>query len=153
MKSPHKLKMKLQQKQNLQLCQKPLVKQHLAAAEKFELKPKEVIGGSQVDKWAEADWRVVHRELRAAWDGLERWVGDASLALSRAIDAGECVLFEGAQGTMLDIDHGTYPFVSSSNGTVGGICTGLGVGPRAVGAVLVLALARRCRRAGAAFRR
>jgi len=90
---------------------------------------------------AEVDWRVVHSEVRAAWDRLEPWVGDASLALTRDIEAGACVLFEGAQGTMLDIDHGTYPFVSSSNGTVGGICTGLGVGPRAVGAVLGIAKA------------
>jgi adenylosuccinate synthase len=52
------------------------------------------------------------------------------------MEEGACVLFEGAQGTMLDIDHGTYPFVTSSNGTVGGICTGLGVGPKAIGGVL-----------------
>jgi adenylosuccinate synthase len=52
------------------------------------------------------------------------------------MEAGECVLFEGAQGTLLDIDHGTYPFVSSSNSTIGGLCTGLGVGPRSIGAVL-----------------
>ena len=57
------------------------------------------------------------------------------------MQAGQCVLFEGAQGTMLDIDHGTYPFVSSSNGTAGGICTGLGVGPRSIGAVLGIARA------------
>ena len=85
---------------------------------------------------AEADWRVVHAEARAVWDRLARWVGDASLFLARAMEEGACVLFEGAQGTMLDIDHGTYPFVTSSNGTVGGICTGLGVGPRAIGGVL-----------------
>ncbi|MGE3510063.1 MAG: adenylosuccinate synthetase, partial [Vicinamibacterales bacterium] len=49
---------------------------------------------------------------------------------------GRRILFEGAQGTLLDIDHGTYPYVTSSNATVGGACTGLGVGPRAIGAVL-----------------
>jgi adenylosuccinate synthase len=49
---------------------------------------------------------------------------------------GRSVLFEGAQGTMLDLDHGTYPYVTSSNATVGGACTGLGVGPRAIHAVL-----------------
>jgi adenylosuccinate synthase len=45
-------------------------------------------------------------------------------------------MFEGAQGTLLDIDHGTYPYVTSSNATIGGVCTGLGVAPRAIDAVL-----------------
>jgi adenylosuccinate synthase len=56
--------------------------------------------------------------------------------LAEAMRAGQSILFEGAQGTLLDIDHGTYSFVTSSNATVGGICTGLGVGPRAIGAVM-----------------
>ena len=90
---------------------------------------------------AETDWRALHAAARVAWTRLERWVGDASLFLTKAMQAGQCVLFEGAQGTLLDIDHGTYPFVSSSNGTVGGICTGLGVGPRSIGAVLGIAKA------------
>ena len=51
------------------------------------------------------------------------------------------MLFEGAQGTLLDIDHGTYPYVTSSNSTVGGACTGLGVGPRAISGVLGVAKA------------
>lgn len=88
-----------------------------------------------------ADWRVLHAEACAAWSRLERWTGDVSVFLARAFEAGECVLFEGAQGTLLDIDHGTYPFVTSSNATVGGICTGLGIGPRAVGSVLGIAKA------------
>ena len=50
-------------------------------------------------------------------------------------------MFEGAQGTMLDIDHGTYPYVTSSNGTAGGVCTGLGVPPKAVHGVLGVAKA------------
>ena len=50
--------------------------------------------------------------------------------------AGQSILFEGAQGTLLDIDHGTYPYVTSSNASIGGVCTGLGVGPRAIGGVL-----------------
>jgi adenylosuccinate synthase len=93
------------------------------------------VGGAAVD------WRVVHKETRSAWARLAPWVGDASLFLSLAMKRGECILFEGAQGTMLDIDHGTYPFVSSSSGTAGGICTGLGVGPRSIGAVLGIAKA------------
>ena len=90
---------------------------------------------------AEADWRALHAEVCAAWRPLARWVGDASVFLARAFEAGECVLLEGAQGTLLDIDHGTYPFVTSSNATVGGICTGLGIGPRAIGLVLGIAKA------------
>ena len=54
---------------------------------------------------------------------------------------GKAVMFEGAQATLLDIDHGTYPFVTSSNASVGGICTGLGVPPRAIGGVLGVAKA------------
>jgi adenylosuccinate synthase len=49
---------------------------------------------------------------------------------------GQSILFEGAQGTLLDIDHGTYPYVTSSNASVGGVCTGLGIPPRAIGRVL-----------------
>jgi adenylosuccinate synthase len=63
-------------------------------------------------------------------------VRDVSLMLSEAMAAGKAVLFEGAQGTLLDIDHGTYPYVTSSNASIGGVCTGLGVGPRAIGAVM-----------------
>jgi adenylosuccinate synthase len=51
------------------------------------------------------------------------------------------VLFEGAQATLLDIDHGTYPFVTSSNASIGGVCTGLGIPPRAIGGVLGVAKA------------
>jgi adenylosuccinate synthase len=54
---------------------------------------------------------------------------------------GQRVLFEGAQGTMLDIDHGTYPYVTSSNASIGGVCTGLGVPPQAVGGVMGVAKA------------
>ena len=88
-----------------------------------------------------ADWRALHAEVCAAGARLAGWVGDASVFLARAFAAGECVLFEGAQGTLLDVDHGTYPFVTSSNATVGGICAGLGIGPRAVGSVLGIAKA------------
>jgi adenylosuccinate synthase len=56
-------------------------------------------------------------------------VADTAVLLNNALDHGESVLFEGAQGTMLDIDHGTYPFVTSSNAISGGAATGLGVAP------------------------
>jgi adenylosuccinate synthase len=67
---------------------------------------------------------------------LRPWVRDISLMLNQSIAAGKTVLFEGAQGTLLDIDHGTYPFVTSSNASAGGICTGLGVWPRAIGQIV-----------------
>jgi len=59
-----------------------------------------------------------------------------SVLLDDAMRAGKSILFEGAQGTLLDIDHGTYPYVTSSNASVGGVCTGLGIPPRAIGRVL-----------------
>jgi adenylosuccinate synthase len=65
-------------------------------------------------------------ELSAHLRGL---VMDTTELLNAALDKGESVLFEGAQGTMLDIDHGTYPYVTSSNATSGGVATGLGVAP------------------------
>jgi adenylosuccinate synthase len=89
-----------------------------------------LIGDSQMD------WRAVHAKLESAWQRLRPWVKDVSLHLAEARAAGKSVLYEGAQGTLLDIDHGTYPYVTSSNATVGGVCTGLGVGPRAIDSVL-----------------
>ncbi|HTZ99678.1 MAG TPA: adenylosuccinate synthase [Candidatus Aquilonibacter sp.] len=63
-------------------------------------------------------------------------VADTSVLLNQALDRGESVLFEGAQGTMLDIDHGTYPYVTSSNAISGGACTGLGVSPTRLAGVV-----------------
>jgi adenylosuccinate synthase len=60
---------------------------------------------------------------------LKPYVADTSLVLGKALDAGKVVLLEGAQATMLDVDHGTYPFVTSSSPTAGGACTGAGIGP------------------------
>jgi adenylosuccinate synthase len=66
----------------------------------------------------------------AAWgERLRPYVLDTSVYLNEAIDAGKRLLFEGSQGTLLDIDHGTYPYVTSSNTTAGGACTGSGIGP------------------------
>ena len=81
-------------------------------------------------------WQETFEALKTTWARLAPLVTDVSKCLDDAFKAGRSVLFEGAQGTMLDIDHGTYPFVSASNGTIGGVCTGLGVGPHAIGGVL-----------------
>ncbi|PYR34794.1 MAG: adenylosuccinate synthase [Acidobacteria bacterium] len=80
-------------------------------------------------------------DLRAAWTRMAPWVADVSLFLSRARADGRSIMFEGAQGTLLDIDHGTYPYVTSSNATIGGVCTGLGLPPRAIDGVLGVAKA------------
>jgi len=72
-------------------------------------------------------------ELAAHMRGL---VVDTTELLNAALDKGETVLFEGAQGTMLDIDHGTYPFVTSSSATSGGAATGTGVAPSAIDTVI-----------------
>jgi adenylosuccinate synthase len=85
---------------------------------------------------ASLDWRAVYDELRRAWERLRPAVRDVSALLAEARRDGRSVLYEGAQGTMLDIDHGTYPYVTSSNSTIGGVCTGLGVGPSAIDGVL-----------------
>jgi adenylosuccinate synthase len=70
-----------------------------------------------------------------------KYIGDVSLTLNDRIRRGDAVLFEGAQGTLLDLDHGTYPYVTSSSSTAGGVCTGLGIGPTRIQAVLGVAKA------------
>ncbi|MCL2606121.1 MAG: adenylosuccinate synthase [Coriobacteriia bacterium] len=72
---------------------------------------------------------------------LKPYIDDISPLLNRALDADEWVLFEGAQGTLLDVDHGTYPFVTSSNPTAGGATVGTGVGPTRIDRVMGVAKA------------
>jgi len=72
---------------------------------------------------------------------LRQYVQDTSVVLNDAIDAGKRVLFEGAQGVMLDVDQGTYPFVTSSNPSAGGVCIGSGVGPSKIQQVIGVAKA------------
>ena len=67
---------------------------------------------------------------------LRRYVADTVLVLGRALDQGKSVLLEGAQATMLDVDHGTYPFVTSSSPTTGGACAGSGIGPTRITTVI-----------------
>ena len=67
---------------------------------------------------------------------LRPHVADTALVLNNALDAGQTVLLEGGQGTLLDVDHGTYPFVTSSNPTAGGACTGSGIGPTRINRVI-----------------
>jgi len=74
-------------------------------------------------------------QARAWGEKLGPYVGDASLTIFEALVKGSNVLFEGAQGTLLDLDHGTYPFVTSSSPVAGGACVGAGLGPSLVGRV------------------
>jgi adenylosuccinate synthase len=67
---------------------------------------------------------------------LKPMVADTALVLNNALDAGKTVLLEGGQGTLLDVDHGTYPFVTSSNPTAGGATTGSGIGPTKITGVI-----------------
>ena len=87
------------------------------------------------------DAAQVLADLGRAWERMRPWVTDVSLFLAQARKEGKAIMFEGAQGTLLDIDHGTYPYVTSSNATVGGVCTGLGVGLRAIDSVIGVAKA------------
>jgi adenylosuccinate synthase len=82
---------------------------------------------------------------------ISPFVTDTAEYLSKAIGSGKNVLFEGAQGTLLDVDHGTYPFVTSSNATAGGACTGSGVGPRTIDGVIGIAKAYTTRVGGGPF--
>ena len=67
---------------------------------------------------------------------LKKFICDTTLLLNEALKRGESILFEGAQGTFLDVDYGTYPYVTSSNATAGGACTGAGIGPSRIDRVL-----------------
>ena len=87
------------------------------------------------------DWEPVFEQIVLDGERMRPWVDDCSLFLHEMIRRGEPVMFEGAQATLLDIDHGTYPFVTSSNASVGGVCTGLGIPPRAIGGLLGVAKA------------
>ncbi len=85
---------------------------------------------------AEIDAGALLAELAEFGPRMLAMAGDVGLALTRALDRGERVLLEGAQGAMLDVDHGTYPYVTSSHTTAGGAATGVGLGPRSIDAVL-----------------
>src|SRR5512135_765259 len=78
----------------------------------------------------------VYEEYAAYGKRLAPFVGDTSLFLDKSYRENKDILFEGAQGTMLDVDHGTYPFVTSSSSTAGGACTGTGFGPTKIDGVL-----------------
>jgi len=94
--------------------------------------------------------KVIDEFLRYA-ERLSRYAENTSLLLNQLIYAGKKVLFEGAQGTMLDLDHGTYPFVTSSNTIAGAVCVGAGVGPKMIDRVVGISKAYTTRVGGGPF--
>jgi adenylosuccinate synthase len=101
--------------------------------------------------YEELDFRRIRDEYEAFAERIRPMVRDTSLLLNQAIKDGKSVLFEGAQGTMLDIDHGTYPFVTSSSASAGGACTGAGVAPTRISGVLGVSKAYITRVGGGPF--
>jgi adenylosuccinate synthase len=105
------------------------------------------IGPTYADKMNRIGIRVqdlfdeVMEELLGYAERLRPMVADTSLVLERALNEGKTVLLEAGQATLLDVDHGTYPFVTSSNATAGGACTGAGIPPTSVSRVIAIAKA------------
>jgi adenylosuccinate synthase len=89
-----------------------------------------LLGGQPLDEEA------IINEYTAYGQMLGKYLGNASKLLNQSITEGKNILFEGAQGSLLDVDHGTYPYVTSSSTIAGGACTGTGVGPRFIDAVV-----------------
>jgi adenylosuccinate synthase len=104
-----------------------------------------------LDIYNEFDGPRIREEYEAFADRIRSMVCDTAWLLHQAMRDGKSVLFEGAQGTMLDIDHGTYPFVTSSSASAGGACTGTGVPPTQIGAVIGVAKAYITRVGGGPF--
>lgn len=82
------------------------------------------------------DFDSIFKEYTGYAERIRSYVTDSSLAIDESLKAGEKVLFEGAQGTLLDLDHGTYPYVTSSHPIAGGACIGAGVGPTRINRVV-----------------
>jgi adenylosuccinate synthase len=82
------------------------------------------------------DFQKIYKEYREYAKRIKSHVCNCSLLLNQAINKRKNILFEGAQGTLLDVDHGTYPFVTSSNASAGGACCGTGVGPTKIDEVI-----------------
>jgi len=115
-----------------------LFAEHLAAARALGLDSK-------------LDVKTVRDEYKRLAERIRPMVCDTARLLHDAMNAGQSVMFEGAQGTMLDIDHGTYPFVTSSSASAGGACTGAGVPPTRIDAIVGVSKAYITRVGGGPF--
>src|SRR6185369_6413770 len=100
---------------------------------------------------SELDLKAIREEYEVFAERIRPMVCDTSVLLNQAIRDGKTVMFEGAQGTMLDIDHGTYPFVTSSSASAGGACTGTGVAPTRIHGVIGVSKAYITRVGGGPF--
>jgi adenylosuccinate synthase len=107
------------------------------------LRQKIEVALAEKNLWLERIYEAEPFDLEEVWERtaafaerLAPYVGDVSLLVDQALDAGKQVLFEGAQATLLDLDHGTYPFVTSSNPIASGAATGIGIGPTRIDRVL-----------------
>ncbi|WP_418223715.1 adenylosuccinate synthase [Clostridium isatidis] len=89
----------------------------------------------------ELNFDTIYEEYVELGKRLKSFVADSSVRIYDAIKSGKKVLFEGAQGMLLDIDYGTYPFVTSSNTTAGGVCSGVGIGPTMISGAVGVAKA------------
>jgi adenylosuccinate synthase len=117
------------------LLRPDLLKTHIEAACAEKNQIVHALFGSQTGP-GPLDPQKMYEEYLAAADQVRPFVTDTGRLLHGILAEGGSVMFEGAQGTMLDIDHGTYPFVTSSSATAGGAATGTGVGPTAIGTVI-----------------
>ncbi len=97
------------------------------------------------------DFNEIHDTYCGYRGKINRYIANTVLLLENEIKAGKRVLFEGAQGTLLDVDHGTYPYVTSSNAVVGGACTGAGVGPQNIHQIIGISKAYTTRVGGGPF--
>ncbi len=95
---------------------------------------KQGIGPAYADKVARKGLRI--KDVADDYPEIKKYITDVSLKINQAIDQCKNILLEGAQGTLLDVDHGTYPFVTSSNTVAGGACVGLGIGPTKIDKVI-----------------
>jgi adenylosuccinate synthase len=87
------------------------------------------------------DWESTLEDFKGYGERIQPWVRDTSLLINEGLNEGKRILFEGAQGTLLDIDFGTYPYVTTSSVVAGGVCTGLGIGPTKIDQVMGVAKA------------
>jgi adenylosuccinate synthase len=117
------------------LMRPDLLKTHIEAACAEKNQIAQALFGPQIGS-GPLDPAKMYEEYLAAAEQVRPFVADTGRLLHEILADGGSVMFEGAQGTMLDIDHGTYPFVTSSSATAGGAATGTGVGPTAIGTVI-----------------
>ncbi len=102
----------------------------------LEAKKDELLKFGVVEKVFGEYKNLVLKEYREYAEKIRPYVDDTTVLINHALDNGKNVLFEGAQGVLLDLDHGTYPYVTSSNTCAGGACTGAGIGPNRINRII-----------------